>query len=218
MKNGIGFGEKIEGFDIPVLNEREIRAASGIMFVFASLSLLMIIFQKDFVLAKFFVLLFLLDFIIRVFVNPTFSPMLIIGRLIVRNQTPEYVGAPQKRFAWKIGFGLSATMFLLMNVLNTYSIITGLICLICLIFLFFESAFGICLGCMFYPLFAKEEVKYCPGEVCEINERTSIQNVSMTQIWIVVAYVIAAIALVYGLKTIYSEMPSNLWQKIGVKK
>jgi hypothetical protein len=128
------------------------------------------------------------------------------------------VGAPQKRFAWKIGFGLSATMFLLMNVLNTYSIITGLICLICLIFLFFESAFGICLGCMFYPLFAKEEVKYCPGEVCEINERTSIQNVSMTQIWIVVAYVIAAIALVYGLKTIYSEMPSNLWQKIGVKK
>ena len=218
MKNGIGFGEKIEGFDIPVLNEREIRAASGIMFVFALLSLLMIIFQKDFVLAKFFVLLFLLDFILRVFVNPTFSPMLIIGRLIVRNQTPEYVGAPQKRFAWKIGFGLSATMFLLMNVLNTYSIITGLICLICLIFLFFESAFGICLGCMFYPLFAKEEVKYCPGEVCEINERTSIQYVSKTQIWIVLAYVIAAIALVYGLKSIYSEMPSNLWQKIGVKK
>lgn len=218
MKNAIGFGEKIEGFDIPVLNEREIRAASGIMFVFALLSLLIIIFQKDFVLAKFFVLLFLLDFIMRVFVNPIFSPMLIIGRLIVRNQTPEYVGAPQKRFAWKIGFGLSATMFFLMNVLNTYSIITGLICLICLIFLFFESAFGICLGCLFYPLFTKEEVKYCPGEVCEINERTSIQYVSKTQIWIVVAYVIAAIAFVYALKSIYSEMPSNLWQKIGVKK
>jgi hypothetical protein len=71
---------------------------------------------------------------------------------------------------------------------------------------------------MFYPLFTKEEVKYCPGEVCEINERTRIQNVSKTQIWIVVAYVIAAIALVYCLTSLYSEMPSNLWQKIGVKK
>jgi hypothetical protein len=43
--------------------------------------------------------MFLTDFIIRVFVNPKFSPTLIIGRLIVSNQVPEYVGAPQKKFA-----------------------------------------------------------------------------------------------------------------------
>jgi len=35
-----------------------------------------------------------------------FSPWLILGRLIVRNQTPEYVGAAQKKFAWIIGVEL----------------------------------------------------------------------------------------------------------------
>lgn len=39
MKNQLSFGERIEGYSIPVLNEREIRAASGIMFVFALMSL-----------------------------------------------------------------------------------------------------------------------------------------------------------------------------------
>jgi hypothetical protein len=28
------FGENVEGYNIPVLNEREIRAAAGIFFVF----------------------------------------------------------------------------------------------------------------------------------------------------------------------------------------
>ncbi len=48
---------------------------------------------------KYVITMFLTDFIIRVFVNPKFSPTLIIGRLIVSNQVPEYVGAPQKKFA-----------------------------------------------------------------------------------------------------------------------
>src|SRR6185436_1916909 len=114
---------------------------------------------------------FMVDFIIRVFVNPKFSPTLIMGRLIVSNQTPEYVGAPQKKFAWIIGVTLSASMFILMVILNSYSIITGGICYICLSFLFFESAFGICLGCKFYPLFFKEKVPLCSGEVCEVRSK-----------------------------------------------
>jgi hypothetical protein len=218
MKNQLSFGERIEGYSIPVLNEREIRAASGIMFVFALLSLVIIIFTKDFVLAKFFVLLFLIDFILRVFLSPKFSPMLILGRLIVRNQTPEYVGAPQKKFAWKIGLILSGAMFILMDVMNTYSVITGLICLICLIFLFFESAFGICLGCIFYRFFSKEEVQYCPGEVCEVKDRTIIQQVSQSQLLILVGYVVLTVILIIGLSSIFDQMPMNLWEKIGLKK
>lgn len=212
------FGESVEGFSIPVLNEREIRAASGIMFVFALLSFLMIVFKKDFTLAKFFVLAFVIDFVLRLFVSPKHSPMLILGRLIVRKQTPEYVGAPQKEFAWKIGLTLSLSMFVLLNILNTYSVITGLICFICLIFLFFESAFGICLGCIFYRWFYKEKVHYCPGEVCELNDRTAIQEVSKTQIMLLLGFITLIIVAVFALKSHYGNMPENLWVKIGFKK
>jgi hypothetical protein len=29
---------------------------------------------------------------------------MVVGRWMVNNQTPEYVGAPQKRWAWALGF------------------------------------------------------------------------------------------------------------------
>src|SRR5216110_69756 len=150
MNNVIQFGENVEGYNIPVLNEREIRAAAGILFLATFVSAIFVEFKNNFLPIKYVLTVFLCDFIIRVFISPRFSPTLIIGRLIVSNQTPEYVGAQQKKFAWIIGVILSATMFILMVVFNSYSIITGVLCMICLAFLFFESAFGICLGCAFY--------------------------------------------------------------------
>ena len=141
MRNLIKFGEDVAGYDIPVLNEREIRAASGILFLLMFITITTVITTSNFVPLKFAVTIFLIDISIRVFINPRFSPSLIIGRLIVKNQTPEYVGAKQKKFAWIIGVILAVTMFTLQVVVNSYSFITGLICFICLIFLFFESAF-----------------------------------------------------------------------------
>src|SRR6202044_1603106 len=182
MKKVIQFGETVEGYNIPVLNEREIRAAAGILFLVIFLSLMLILFNNDFLLAKYAITIFLTDFIVRVFISPRYSPSLIIGRLIVRNQTPEYVGAKQKRFAWIIGVALSAIMFSFMVVVNAYSPITGIICLICLLFLFFESAFGICLGCKFYSLFNKGKTQYCPGEVCNLKSKQPIQKTSASQL------------------------------------
>jgi len=189
MKKIIQFGENVNGYNIRVLNEREIRAAAGILFLATFLSLMFIMFQGNFVPIKYVISLFLLDFVIRVFINPKFSPTLIIARLIVRNQVPEYVGAAQKKFAWVIGVVLSGTMFIFMVVINSFSPITGIICLICLIFLFFESAFGICLGCKFYPLFFKNKVEYCPGEVCDVKDKQDIQKTSGTQLLIVAAFI-----------------------------
>ncbi|MDP3174740.1 MAG: DUF4395 family protein, partial [Phenylobacterium sp.] len=68
----------------------------------------------------------------------------------------------QKKFAWIIGVVLAATMFILMVIVNSYSPITGIVCLICLILLYFESVFGICQVCKFYTLFYKEKTQYCP--------------------------------------------------------
>lgn len=66
----VQFGEDVEGFQVRVLNEREIRAAAGIMFFFAFLSLLLILFRGEFLLAKLVIYLFFFDFLIRVLINP----------------------------------------------------------------------------------------------------------------------------------------------------
>lgn len=212
MKKLIRFGEDVAGFDIPVLNEREIRAAAGILFLVIYTALMLIVFSNNFLLVKYAITVFLADFIIRVFINPKFSPSLIIGRLIVRNQVPEYVGARQKKFAWIIGLILSGTMFVLMVLINSYSPITGIICLLCLIFLFFESAFGICLACKAYRFIWGEKVQYCPGEVCEANARQPIQKTSGTQLLVVVAFVGFIFMAVYFFGDEFRKTPHNLFK------
>jgi hypothetical protein len=211
MKKIIRFGETVEGYDIPVLNEREIRAAAGILFVIMFISILKVIFQGDFLWLKYAVTIFLADILIRVFINPRFSPSLIIGRWIVGNQVPEYVGAPQKKFAWIIGVILSATIFIHLIVINAFSPITGLICFICLIFLFFETAFGICLGCKFYPIFHREKPQYCPGEVCEVRSKQDIQKVSGGQVFVIAGFVLFIFLTAYLFQDNFSRHPRPLF-------
>lgn len=198
MRKLIKFGDDVEGYNIPVLNEREIRAAAGILFLIMFTAILTVVFKEDFLMLKYAIILFLTDMLVRVFISPRFSPTLIVGRLIVSNQVPEYVGAKQKQFAWIIGVALGIIMFVLMVAVNSYSPITGLICLICLIFLFFEAAFGICIGCKFYSLVYKEKAQYCPGEVCDVKSKQPIQKTSWAQLLLVflfIVYMILAAAL-----------------------
>jgi len=212
MKKIIKFGEDVEGYNIPVLNEREIRAAAGILFLATFTSLMFILFKGNFIPIKYVITFFLTDFLIRVFINPKFSPTLIFARLIVQNQTPEYVGAAQKKFAWIIGVVLSATMFFFFVIINAFSPITGIICLICLIFLFFESVFGICLGCLFYPLLFKEKVQYCPGEVCEVKQKQDIQKTSKSQILTLLVFIAFISLTVYLMRDIFREKPHALFE------
>lgn len=205
------FGEVVEGYKIPVLNEREIRASAGLLFLAVFLSLMQVLFKQNFLPIKYVISVFLADFLIRVFVNPAYSPTLIIGRLIVRNQAPEYVGAPQKKFAWAIGVVLAATMFLHLVVFNAYSPISGIICLICLIFLFFESAFGICLGCKFYPMFFKEKTQYCPGEVCDAKSRQDIQKTSMAQLLVVFGFIACILLTALFFNDTLTKAPYDLF-------
>lgn len=211
MSKIVKFGEEVKDYSIPVLNEREIRAAAGMLFLLMLISILVVILKGDFTLLKYAVTIFLTDILIRVFINPKFAPTLIIGRWIVRNQVPEYVGAPQKKFAWIIGVVLAVTMYILLVLVNSYSPITGLICFVCLIFLFFESAFGICLGCKFYPLFFKGKVQYCPGEVCEVKDRHEIQKSSVAQFLIVLAFIGWIVLSVFIFKDFYAEKPTDLF-------
>ena len=53
MKKLIQFGEYVEGYDIPVLNEREIRAAAGIIFFYMFIALMQIMYEGNFVMIKY---------------------------------------------------------------------------------------------------------------------------------------------------------------------
>lgn len=210
MKKLIKFGEDVGGYSIPVLNEREIRAAAGILFLVTFTAWMFVLFRENFIPIKYVATIFFTDLMIRVFINPRFSPSLIVGRLIVRDQTPEYVGAPQKKFAWIIGVVLSATMFFHLVIFNVTSPVAGIFCLICLIFLFFEAAFGICLGCMFYPLFFKDKTRYCPGEICDLKQKQEIQKTSKVQLLILFAFIVFIFLLGYYFNGKFSVKPYDL--------
>ena len=196
MNKNIRFGEIVNGYEIPVLNNREIRATAGIMFLMAFISLVLILSNGNFVPVKYVLSVFVVEFFIRLFINPKYAPLLIIGRIIVSNQNPEFVGAEQKKFAWYIGFTISVIMFFLLVILNAYSPITGFACLICLILMFSESAFGICIGCKLYGFIKKDKAQYCPGEVCDIKQKYDIQKISVKQ-WLVLFGLVLFIALLF---------------------
>jgi hypothetical protein len=176
------FGEKVAGYDIPVFNEREVRAAAGIVFFFAFIAFMNGFLTGNNEPTKLMVSVFLFDFFIRIFINPKYAPSMIMGRWMVNNQTPEYVGAPQKRWAWAFGFFLAALMFYLVVLNDIRGPINILTCALCLGLLFFEAVFGICVGCKVYNIFHKNSAKYCPGESCDLSKkREAIQSLNLAQ-------------------------------------
>lgn len=188
-------GEDHPDYPIRVLNEREARGAAGIMFLFALVAFMNAWFKGDFTPTKLTIVAFFLDFFIRVIINPRYSPTLILARWMVNHQTAEYVGAPQKRFAWAIGLGLAALMMVLVVLNDVRGSINMITCLICLLLLFLETAFGICIGCKLYNLFNKEKAQLCPGNVCEVKDREPIQMVNWYQAVIAATYLAFLFAL-----------------------
>lgn len=160
------FGERVDGYDIPVLNERAVRAAAGVLLVGAMISFMNAWLLGNFQPTRVFVVAFLIDFSVRLFVHPRYAPSLVLGQWLVRRQQPEWVGAPQKRFAWAIGFALAASMFYLVVLRQVVGPVNILVCLSCLALLFFESTCGICIGCHLYRWIRREPPQLCPGDVC----------------------------------------------------
>ncbi|MFC1723686.1 DUF4395 domain-containing protein [Nanoarchaeota archaeon] len=177
----MSFGEKVKGYEVPVFNEREVRAAAGILLLLAMIVFFNALLASNFKPLKLFIIFFLIDFTIRL-INPRYSPSMTLGRLAVIKQKPEYSGAPQKKFAWALGLIMASTMFILVVILNIKGLINFAMCIACLTFLFFEAAFGICIGCKFYNLFKKDQAKLCPGGACEIRRKEKCQEVSAFQI------------------------------------
>jgi hypothetical protein len=194
MSTVFRFGETLEGYPVPVLNERAVRAGAGILFVLAMVSFMNAWLTGNFQPTRVFVVAFLVDFTIRIFVNPRYAPSLILGQWAVRSQQPEWVGAPQKRFAWVIGFGLATIMMYLVVIQNVVGPVNVLVCAACLVLMFFEAAFGICIGCKIYNLFNRQPAQLCPGGVCEVPAQQRPRP-EAAQIGVVTAFAALMIAL-----------------------
>ncbi|SMN00437.1 hypothetical protein SPONL_1314 [uncultured Candidatus Thioglobus sp.] len=193
------FGEKIKGYEVAVFNEREVRAAAGIVFLFAFIAFLNGFLTGNNEPTKLMVSVFLFDFFMRIFINPKYAPSMVVGRWMVNNQTPEYVGAPQKRWAWAFGFLLALIMFYLVVLNNIRGPLNILTCALCLGLLFFESVFGICVGCKVYNAFHKNGAKYCPGESCDLTRtRMPIQQFDSVQIIVFSVSILALLYLMFG--------------------
>jgi fumarate reductase subunit C len=205
MKEFFAYGEKVDGYDVRVVNEREARAGAGLLFAFGLIGLLNSITLGHVIFTKYFITFFTLDFLIRV-INPSFSPSLLIGRFFVQNQTPEYVGATQKRFAWGIGLLLAIPMFYTLVIDFQPTPVNVFICVLCLLLLIAESAFSICAGCKLFNLIYKEKATNCPGGACEIRQKDKIQTFNTAQKIIAITF---SIVIVYGIYTFITKVESK---------
>ncbi|MDD2809306.1 DUF4395 domain-containing protein [Rhodoferax sp.] len=200
------FGEMRPEYPMPVLNERAVRAAAGVLFFLGLISFMNAWLTGNFQPTRVFVVSFLIEFTIRILVNPRFAPIMILGQWMVRKQQPEWSGAPQKRFAWAIGFVLAASMLYLVVLNHVIGPINLIVCSMCLTLLFFETAFGICIGCKIYNFFNKEKAQLCPGGVCEMPaDQTPTTSLAQTAIVIVFAVVVGIIS-----QWVYSTPPNRV--------
>jgi len=94
------FGKIIPGLTLygepapyPVLNEREVRAISGILFAVGVIAFAYAFFLRDFRVLNIVVVVFFLDFLTRTLTDVRYSPVAWLARQIIRGQQPEWVGA-----------------------------------------------------------------------------------------------------------------------------
>ena len=190
------YGEKVPGYDVTVVNEREARAAAGILFMLGMIVIFVGIGYNHIIVARVYLAFLFIDFFARV-ISPKYSPSMLLGKFIVRDQKPEYVGGLQKRFAWTLGWLISFPMvywFVLHWDITFYKV---MICVLCLSLMFLETAFGICIGCMIYKAIIRENPEHCPGGVCEIQKKEAIQMFNPIQKFIVGITAVALLSGVY---------------------
>ena len=190
------YGERVPGYDITVINEREARAAAGILGMLGTIVIFVGIGFNHIIVAKVYLTFLWFDFLARV-ISPKYSPSLLLGKFVVRNQKPEYVGGLQKRFAWTLGWLVAFPMvwwFVIHWDITFYKV---LVCVLCITLMFLESAFSVCIGCIIYRYITREDPQHCPGGACDIRQKDPVQVFNPVQKFIAFSTFMALVAGVY---------------------
>ena len=174
------FGEYIDNSSFKVLDERVMKGSGALLFLIGIIAFINGFIVKNYIVLPYLSGFMVLNFAIGVFINPKFSPTIIVAKLLTRKQKPLWVGAVQKKFAWSLGLGLSSAIFilslLLLNDVSYFETVCQL-CILCLTLIFLEMGFGICIGCKMYfgairlKLIPRPKVNpNCSGDSCEVPE------------------------------------------------
>ena len=159
-------GQWVIGIDVPVVNERAVRASAGILFLAGFAAWQHSVLTGDLRPMQLFGIAFALEMYLRLFVGTRWTPTLALGTLITRPQRPEWVDARSKKLAWMLGFGMALTGCFALGWLGLAPAIAQTICAICLALLFAEAAFGYCLGCELARRVSHEKPTLCSGDTC----------------------------------------------------
>lgn len=174
------FGYYVEGRSFKVLDERRMRASAGIMLLIGSIASINGFAMHRYEVIPWTIGFLVVNFMIGLFINPRFSPTVLMGSLMVYKQSRMPIGAVQKKFAWSLGLMLSSAIFILSIYLQDDVKFFGptcMLCMICLLLLYLETAFGICVGCKLYNLFIRlrilprpKERPNCMGNSCNTDK------------------------------------------------
>ncbi len=87
----------------PPVDEQHARVAAGITMALGAVAFVYANFDKRFVPIRAVSTFFAIDFLLRVTAGLERSPAGIAARWLTRRQTPQWVSAKPKRFAWSLG-------------------------------------------------------------------------------------------------------------------
>jgi hypothetical protein len=175
----LNYGEDVEGISYRVLNEREVRAGTGIVLFLAIIAAI-----NGFILNRYIVIPYIVGFItfnffISVFITPALLQLKSSPAGSSASKRLCIFGAIRKRFAYALGFALTLTIFILSFFLlkdPSYFDTVCSLCVLCIALIYIEAVFGICIGCKLYDLAIKtgilktpETKSNCMGDACEIN-------------------------------------------------
>lgn len=178
----ISFGEYTEGKSYKTVDEHQMKANASVMLIVGIIAFMNGFMLQNYIALPFITGFLVVNFMIGLFINPKFSPTMIIAKIMTKDKEPLPIGAIQKKFAWSLGLILTATIFVLSIMLlekpelfNTLC----MLCLVCITILYFESVFGVCIGCKLYQLALKmklikapEDRPNCMGDGCDITPPT----------------------------------------------
>ncbi len=159
-------GRWVEGYSVPVINERAVRVSAGILLSLGTFAMFLAWHQGSMRPLQAFGMFFVVDMLLRLTGGESLSPTLLVSQGLVRRWQPNWVGAPQKEFAWWLGLGLATTSCLSMSILRAPLWVTLTLCSTCLLLLFLEAVFGYCVGCQLQARLSETAPQHCANGAC----------------------------------------------------
>ena len=158
----------------PVVNEHVVRAAAGTTMALGAVAFAYAYFEHSYWGLQVVSSFFFVEFLARVSAGISRSPVGLAAGWMTRRQSPDWVSAKPKRFAWSLGLAMAGAMTVITNA-GIRGWLPRSICLICLTLMWLESAVGLCLGCEIHGQLVRrgwarqdEAFEICAHGACDV--------------------------------------------------